>query len=64
MFISRRTRRARGRYLWWKAGLLMAGAILLVIGVESQRRWMMSIGKAALVMAFVLRFLTRVEPER
>ena len=60
MLISRQPRR-RDRHLWWKAGLLVAGAILLVIGVESQRRWMMAIGMAALVMAFVLRFLRQKE---
>ena len=57
MFFASRTPRGRDRYLRWKMGALVAGAVLILWGSRSERSWPVWVGIAALALAVVMRFL-------
>lgn len=55
MFIGRRRR--AGRYLEWKVGLFSLAAVLTLIGMYLEARWMTGLAIAVLASAMLLRFL-------
>ncbi len=57
MIFANRTRRGPDRYLGWKMGALVIGAVLILWGSRSEQSWPVWVGIAALALAFVLRFL-------
>ena len=63
MFISRLTRRARGRYLPWKLWLFGVGAVVTLTGMRFENRWLQYGGFVVLVAAFLLRFLPQGKKE-
>ena len=57
MIFANRTRRRPDRYLRWKIGALVIGAVLILWGSRSEQSWPVWVGIAALALAFVLRVL-------
>jgi hypothetical protein len=57
-----RSRRA-GRWLEWKVRIFTAGAILAVVGMYLEERWMTGAAIVILLGGLFLRFLPGVEPD-
>ena len=55
MFIDHRRDRPR-RHLEWRIRLMGAGALLALVGMYFQARWMVWIAIAVLTFGFLLRF--------
>ena len=56
LFLVDRRRRA-GRYLEWKVGLFSIAAVLALVGISLEERWMTGGAIVLLVGAVLLRFL-------
>ena len=57
MFFASRTRHGPDRYLPWKMGALVVGAVLILWGSKSGLSWPVWVGIAVLAVAVVMRFL-------
>lgn len=55
VFVDRRPR--EGRLLEWKVGLFSVAAVLTVVGLYLNERWMIGAAILVLVVAMLLRFL-------
>ena len=55
MFLDRSSR--PGRYLEWKVGIFVVGAVLGLAGIYLEERWMTGAAIAVLLAGMLLRFL-------
>lgn len=60
MFIDRR-KRDRGTNLKWRVRLLGLGALLGLVGIGTEREWLVNVALGVLIVGFGLRFLARDE---
>ena len=56
MFIDR-SRDRPVRHLEWRVRIFGAGAILALVGMWAQWRWLITVALAVLLLGFLLRFL-------
>jgi hypothetical protein len=58
-----RSRKA-GRWLEWKVRIFSVGAVLALVGIYLDERWMTGAAIGVLLLGFVLRFLPGMNEER
>ncbi len=57
MFVRRS--QETGRHLVWRARLLGLGAVLALVGMGTEREWLINVAIGVLVLGFGLRFVGR-----
>jgi hypothetical protein len=57
MIFASRTRRGPDRYLRWKMGALVVGAVLILWGSKQGLSWPVWVGIAVLAVGVAMRFL-------
>ncbi|NIM47759.1 MAG: hypothetical protein GTN62_00220 [Gemmatimonadales bacterium] len=63
MIFPSRRRRRRDKYLPWKTGALVIGAVLILLAYRVANRWLAWVAIAVLAVGFLLRFLPQETPE-
>ena len=58
---SRKRGPGSGDHLFWRVGLLGAGALLGLVGMGSPHGWLVWVGIGVLVVGLLIRFLPRGE---
>ena len=56
MFVDRR-KRGPGANLAWRVRLLGLGAVLAMVGISTQREWLINVALGVLILGFGLRFV-------
>jgi uncharacterized membrane protein len=56
MFVDRR-KRGPGANLAWRVRLLGLGAVLAMVGISTEREWLVNVALGVLILGFGLRFV-------
>lgn len=56
MFVDRR-KRGPGANLAWRVRLLGLGAVLAMVGISTEREWLINVALGVLILGFGLRFV-------